>query len=167
MREELHTLYTRQQAEPARVTAADWHAAMGRLGALTEQHAADQRRRRLPWILPADQAHDGRGVEPGAVQAMTAPAPWTPPAAHRNRAGPRRARPARSAGRHGRASRQHNMDPRFEDGSWAAATIPSDEQAKAAVRQALRAGEGDRDNNADYLPPGPEAPASFGNTWAC
>ena len=78
MREELHTLYARQQADPGSVTDADLHAALGRLDTLAGQHATEERRRQLPWVLPADQTHDGRGIEPGAIEAMTAPAPWTP-----------------------------------------------------------------------------------------
>jgi hypothetical protein len=75
MREELHALYTCQQQDPASVTEADWHATWKRLGAMVDQHNTDQRRRQLPWVLdtPGDP-----GVEPGAVEAMTAPAPWTP-----------------------------------------------------------------------------------------
>jgi hypothetical protein len=60
------------------------------------------------------------------------------------------------------------MSSKFEDGSWAAATIPDDDEAKATVRQVMRAGLGERDNNAPDPKPGPEAPANgFGNTWAC
>jgi hypothetical protein len=77
MRQELWGLVEQQRQDPNSVSTADWHAAYGRLGALTDQHAADTRGRQLPWVLPADQARDP-GVEPGAVEAMTAPAPWTP-----------------------------------------------------------------------------------------
>jgi hypothetical protein len=75
MREELHALYARQQQDPASVTAADWAAITGRLDAAVAEYAADYRQRKLPWVLdtPGDP-----GVEPGAVEAMTAPAPWTP-----------------------------------------------------------------------------------------
>jgi hypothetical protein len=60
------------------------------------------------------------------------------------------------------------MSRSSKDGSWAAATIPGDDEAKAAVRQVMRAGLGERDNNAPDPVPGPEAPANgFGNTWAC
>jgi hypothetical protein len=65
------------------------------------------------------------------------------------------------------------MNKRFEDGSWASATISNDETAKAAARRTLRPGTepgawwAERDNNAPDPSPGPEAPASFGNTWAC
>jgi hypothetical protein len=59
------------------------------------------------------------------------------------------------------------MNRQFEDSSWASATICNDETAKAAVRQALRVSGVERDNNAPDPAPGPEAPASFGNTWAC
>lgn len=77
MREELHALYARQQEDPASVTDADWARINGQLAAMVDQHNTDQRRRQLPWVLPADAASDP-GVEPGAVEAMTAPAPWTP-----------------------------------------------------------------------------------------
>jgi hypothetical protein len=60
------------------------------------------------------------------------------------------------------------MSNKFDQESWAAATIPSDDAAKAAVRDVMRAGLADRDNNAPDPTPGPEAPANgFGNTWAC
>jgi hypothetical protein len=48
---------------------------------------------------------------------------------------------------------------KFEDGSWADATIPTDDPAKAAVHDVMRAGLADRDNNAPDPTPGPEAPA--------
>jgi hypothetical protein len=61
------------------------------------------------------------------------------------------------------------MNGKFEDGSWAAATVQGTETSGAdAVRQFLKAGLAERDNNAPEPTPGPEAPAGgFGNTWAC
>jgi hypothetical protein len=64
--------------------------------------------------------------------------------------------------------RNNAMSDKFEDGSWAAATIASSDPGQAAVREVMRAGLADRDNNAPDPTPGPEAPAGgFGNTWAC
>jgi hypothetical protein len=45
------------------------------------------------------------------------------------------------------------MNTRFQEGSWAAATIAQDDEAKAATALAMRAGLADRDPGADYLPP--------------
>jgi hypothetical protein len=59
------------------------------------------------------------------------------------------------------------MNSKFEDGSWASATVQGIETSGAdAVRQILKAGLAERDNVPDPVP-GPEAPANgFGNTWA-
>ena len=45
MREQLHDLYARQQQDPASVDAADWRRITGQLGAMVDEHNADQRRR--------------------------------------------------------------------------------------------------------------------------
>jgi hypothetical protein len=75
MREELHSLYTRQQTDPGSVDPAEWHRINARVGLMVDQHTRDQRARQLPWVL--DTPRDP-GVEPGGAEAMTAPAPWTP-----------------------------------------------------------------------------------------
>jgi hypothetical protein len=75
MRQQLWDLWKRQQEDPNSVTAADWGTVTNQLGAMVDEHVAAEHQRQLPWVLdsPADP-----GVEPGAVEAMTAPAPWTP-----------------------------------------------------------------------------------------
>ena len=77
MRAELWQLVERQQRDPSSVDSADWQQAIGRLNLLAAQTSEEHRRDQLPWVLPADQPRDP-GVEPGAVEAMTTPAPWTP-----------------------------------------------------------------------------------------
>jgi hypothetical protein len=61
------------------------------------------------------------------------------------------------------------MNSQFDDGSWGSATVQDKETSGAdAVRQIMRAGLAERDNNAPDPVPGPEAPAKgFGNTLAC
>jgi hypothetical protein len=49
----------------------------GPLGLLVDQAATDERRRQLPWVLPADAGNDP-GATPEAVEALTTTAPWTP-----------------------------------------------------------------------------------------
>jgi hypothetical protein len=77
MRAELWQLVERQQRDPASVDSGEWQQAIGRLNLLAAQTSEQARRDQLPWVLPADHARDP-GIEPGAVEAMTAPAPWTP-----------------------------------------------------------------------------------------
>jgi hypothetical protein len=76
MRQELWSLVERQQRDPASVSSGDWQQAIGRLNLLAAQTSDQARRDQLPWVLPADNPGDP-GVEPGAVEAMTALAPWT------------------------------------------------------------------------------------------
>jgi hypothetical protein len=74
MRQELWSLVERQQRDPDSVSSGDWQQAIGRLNLLAAQTSDQARRDQLPWVLPADNP----GVELGAVEAMTAPPPWTP-----------------------------------------------------------------------------------------
>jgi hypothetical protein len=77
MRAELWDLVERQQQDLASVSSGEWQEAIGRFNLLAAQTSDQARRDQLPWVLPADNPGDP-GVEPGAVEAMTAPAPWTP-----------------------------------------------------------------------------------------
>jgi hypothetical protein len=77
LRGELHELYARQQRDPASVKPDEWANLQARLSLLVDQAATDARSRQLPWVLAAEAGNDP-GAAPEAVQALTAPAPWTP-----------------------------------------------------------------------------------------
>jgi hypothetical protein len=77
MRQELWQLVERQQQDPNSVDSGDWQQAIGRLNLLAAQTNKAARRDQLPWVLASDNPGDP-GVEEGAVEAMTAPAPWIP-----------------------------------------------------------------------------------------